>query len=178
MSPSLSKSIKFVLNPKGFCVNTILDKDSSFTFCIFSNLSAGKFSLVIHNVLENDEVIEKHRQEMLSNFELSHRSFQIEALRHGADVLGVQVESVRCAAVGEEAVEFLAQQTPRLAHDGGVVGADRRHLCWAAVGHDCVCEQLGLKFAVHRSLLRLNIAQKNWLGCRQDEVEDVALLHA
>ena len=49
--------------------------------------SVGKFELVIHNMFENKleivEAVEERRQVMLSNFELSQHSFQIEALRLG-----------------------------------------------------------------------------------------------
>lgn len=46
--------------------------------------SVGKFELVIHSAFETDEAVEERRQALLSNFELSQRSFQIEAQQLGA----------------------------------------------------------------------------------------------
>jgi pyochelin synthetase len=47
--------------------------------------SGGKFKLVIHSALETDEAIGEHRQALLSKFEGSSNSFQIEALRIDAN---------------------------------------------------------------------------------------------
>eukprot|EP00966_Prymnesium_polylepis_P137634 3180638-Prymnesium_polylepis.1 len=85
---------------------------------------------------------------------------------------------MRGTTISEEPMKLFPQQPPAFAHGRGVVGADGRHLFHPTIFQDCCAEDLSLVLASDRVLARLHIAHEKRLGCGEDQVEDMALLHS
>ena len=128
-------------------------------------LGRERLCLAVERLLMDAERRKSTRLDVVGKVE-NHRVDLIDSLLDlldGADVLGVKVERVPCAAVGEKPGKRSSQKPPRLAHDRGVVRAE---------GLDAVL------LDEHRKDLSLRMARKvvaRWGDMHQESIVHTVL---